>query len=96
MLLRSDASDHTVILNEAISVVNGPREEEYGAAKVSFTRIATLWSAILGVTVPPYKVALCMALLKASRARESPHKTDSFVDGAAYFALAGELANLEP
>jgi hypothetical protein len=33
-----------------------------------------------------------MALLKAVRTQQGDYKADSFIDGAAYFALAGESA----
>jgi len=33
-----------------------------------------------------------MALLKAVRSQQGAFRMDSFVDGAAYFALAGEAA----
>lgn len=82
----------TVILDEAKSLINGDRQEQYGTPQQNFSRIAAMWSAYLGVDIAPEDVAVCMALLKASRL-SNEKKHDSFVDGAAYFALAGELSD---
>ena len=82
----------TEILKEASELINGERQEQYGTPKANFGRISAMWTAYLGVDVSPQDVAVCMALLKAARL-SNEEKRDSFVDGAAYFALAGELAD---
>jgi len=79
-------------LRAAIETVAGPRASDYGDMTASFSRIAAIWSAILGTEVSPRQVALCMAGLKLSRAAPIHHK-DSYIDGAAYFAIAGELGD---
>ena len=82
------------ILDEAKATVNGPRQDDYGSASESFTAISEMWSTFLGVKVTPDQVAVCMALLKAARLRHGPHK-DSYLDAAAYMALAYEVAEEE-
>lgn len=82
----------TVILDEAKSLINGDRQEQYGTPQQNFSRIAAMWTAYLGVDIAPEDAAVCLALLKASRL-SNEKKHDSFVDGAAYFALAGELSD---
>jgi len=47
---------------------------------------------ILGIEVQPHQVALCMAGVKLARCVASLDR-DHFVDGAAYFAGAGECAS---
>ena len=78
------------ILEMAHNLVYGDRQADYGDAVVSFSRIADLWSAILGVRVSPRKVALCMAALKISR-EVSAHKDDNLADGCGYLELARNL-----
>lgn len=80
------------VLDEAKQLINGDRQEQYGTPQENFRRIAAMWSAYLGVEVGMADVAVCMALVKACRLAND-HKRDSFVDGAAYFALAAELSD---
>lgn len=82
----------SAILDEAKDLINGDRQEQYGTPKQNFGRIAAMWTAYLGVDVTPEDTAVCLALVKAARL-SNEKKHDSFVDGAAYFALAGELAD---
>lgn len=78
------------ILREAENLINGDRAKAYGPPEQNFKRIAVGWSVILNADVDAEQVALCMAWLKIARLCEGPHR-DSYVDGAAYMALAGEL-----
>jgi len=52
-----------------------------------------LWSVILEKEITPAQAALCMAMVKAARLVQTPSHDDSYIDGAAYFAIAGELSN---
>lgn len=80
------------ILKDAEHLINNDREKDYGHPKINHGRIADLWSVIFGHEVTPHQVALCMALVKVSRLVQTPDHADSYVDGAAYIAIAGELA----
>jgi len=80
------------ILDTATLLTCGSREEVYGTPLINHSRIAKMWSVILGQEVLPAQVALCMAATKIARLVESPDHLDSYVDGAAYLAIAGELA----
>lgn len=82
----------TSVLCEATSLTNSDRQQQYGTPQQNFGRIAAMWSAYLGIEVKPADAAVCMALVKAARLANE-HKRDSFVDGAAYFALAAELSD---
>jgi hypothetical protein len=79
------------ILQTADELINGDREAHYGTPQENFERIAQGWSVLLEADVTPEQVALCMAWLKMARLVNGPHE-DSYVDAAAYMALAGELA----
>lgn len=80
------------ILNEANRLTHGDRDKNYGTPYTNHKRIADIWSVILGIEVTPAQVALCMAGVKIARLVETPDHLDSFVDGCAYLAIAGELA----
>ena len=84
-------SEYT-ILSEAECIITGDRAEEYGDARVSFERIAHLWSTILEQRVTPLEVIRCMIALKVSRAAGGYHR-DSYVDIAGYAALAELFAD---
>lgn len=72
------------LLEEAQSIIKGVRQESYGKALTSFTRIGKLWEQVLGIPVTPEQVALCLVQLKVSRAVSSPMQRDSWVDIAGY------------
>lgn len=86
----------THILEAADSLINGPRQEQYGSPAVNFLNIAERWSQILGMNVEAWQVALMMADLKIARMATTgkPH-LDSLIDAAAYVALAAELSEVE-
>jgi len=79
------------ILNEAIELTGGDRNRKAGDFVTNHSNIAKIWSVILGIEVQPHQVALCMAGMKLARCVASLDR-DHFVDGAAYFAGAGECA----
>ena len=100
----SGISTRADILEEARSITQGDRQDDYGTPENNFAFIAALWDAYdlhkytargeLVVTTP-FDVALKMVLLKVARAAHKPDKRDNAVDGAAYFAIAGELGALK-
>lgn len=82
---------HSAILQEASDLLGGDRQDSYGDPSENFERIATMISAYLGHPVTPSQVAVMMVLIKVSRLASSPDHADSFIDMAAYSALAGSL-----
>ena len=84
----------TAVLMEAADLINGARAQEYGSPAVNFARIAKGWEVIFQKPVSSEEVSLAMAWLKIARiAGDGKASRDSFVDGAAYMALAAELSN---
>lgn len=81
-------------LDAASDIVLKKRDQQYGAnSRISMhTKIATVWSGILGTEVTALQVALCMAGMKLVRAENAPQVTDSFIDAIGYTAIANELA----
>tara|TARA_R110002167_G_scaffold96029_4_gene255010 strand:+ start:4126 stop:4482 length:357 start_codon:yes stop_codon:yes gene_type:complete len=78
------------LLLEAQKLVAGGRHEDYGDKLKNHENIAKLWSAFLDVKISPHDVAICMMLLKIARLKHA-HKKDSYIDAAAYSAIAGEI-----
>lgn len=90
--MTDDRKIRTQVLETADQLINGDRNASYGDALDSFTRIAAMWTASLGVTITPAQVAMMLALLKVSRLSASPDHEDSWIDLAGYAALGGEIA----
>ena len=84
------ASDY---LNEARAIIED-RGMDYGHPSDNMQRTARLWSAYLEMPISDYQVAMCLALVKIARSMETA-KVDNFIDGAAYFAISGQLATEE-
>lgn len=82
------------ILEQAIELTSNSRNETHGPAYLNHRRIADLWTAYLEKSISPEQVAICLALVKVSRSMHSSVR-DHYVDGAAYFAIAGEMAEIE-
>ena len=79
------------LLSVADNLVAGDRAEEYGDKKVMHDNIARLWSAYLETEITAHDVALMMTLLKLARTKAGITSDDTYVDMAAYSAIAGEL-----
>ena len=84
------ASDY---LNEAKAIIED-RGMDYGHPSDNMQRTARLWTAYLEMPISDYQVAMCLALVKVARSMETA-KVDNFIDGAAYFAISGQLATEE-
>lgn len=80
------------ILETAMAVVTGDREQQYGKPEDNFAIIAELWGTYTGYKFSPVDVAMMMVLLKAARIKTGVGTVDSFVDLAGYAACAGEIA----
>lgn len=80
------------ILDEAQELITHDRADAYGPPEEggSFGPIALGWSVILGTTVRPRDVALCMVWLKVVRDAHG-YDRDNLVDIAGYAALAEYL-----
>ena len=83
-------TERTRVLEEADTLINGQRQEDYGTPRANFGVIADMWAAYLGADIEPRDVANMMALLKIARLRMT-NARDSAVDGAGYLALGYEI-----
>lgn len=66
------------------------RGNQYGDPSHNHRRIAALWSAYLGTHVNAHDVAICMILVKASRAKAGVNP-DNYQDIAGYAEIARRL-----
>ena len=78
-------------LSEASQLVGVDREKDYGDKVENHSNIARLWSAYLDVEVKAHDVAIMMALLKIARTKLGKVSKDTYIDMAAYSAIAGEI-----
>ena len=79
------------ILKEAARLTSSDRQNQYGDPRTNHSRIADLWTTYLETQIKPEQVAICMALVKIARLMET-QSADSYIDLAAYAAIAGEIA----
>ena len=79
------------LLSKAINLVGGDRQRDYGDKVKNHDNIAKLWSAYLDVKIEAQDVAIMMALLKMARTKLGAVSEDTYIDMAAYSAIAGEI-----
>ena len=79
------------ILSEAKNLVDGDRHKDYGDKTENHKNIAKLLSAYLDTKVEPHDVAIMMCLLKIARTKLGDVSEDTYIDMAAYGAIAGEI-----
>jgi len=100
--------DRAEILEVALELTCGDREEVHGDCVTTQQAVAHLWSeywhakavADKEIMRPQFSgedVAHMMTLLKIARCANTPgrYNADNYVDGAAYQAIAGECAHAE-
>ena len=78
-------------LNQAKVLVEGQRHKDYGDKVNNHINIAKLWSAYKDVEITPHDVAIMMTLLKIARTKLGEVSKDTYIDMAAYGAIAGEI-----
>ena len=79
-------------LREAAKIIAGDRDAQYGGPEDNFTRIAKIWSVILGTDVTTEDVAMCMVGLKVARyAAKSGFQADTWIDIAGYAGCGYEV-----
>lgn len=86
------------ILEDARNLTEGDRNRTYGCPVANMGQFADLVTAYLqpklmeGHRLTPVDAAVVMCLTKISRIGVNPNHRDSYVDLAAYAAIAGECA----
>ena len=78
------------ILSEAEEIVNGSRHSDYGDARESFSRVATIASVMTGKELSPEDC--CAVLMAMKLVRESfAHKRDNLIDLCGYAYIMNEI-----
>ena len=78
-------------LINATKLAEGDRQQDYGDKTLNHSNIAKLWSAYIGYNISPHDVAVMMCLLKIARTKLGKVSKDTYIDMAAYSAIAGEI-----
>ncbi len=82
----------TEILNQAIQIISGDRDQQYGQPENNFAMVAAFWANYLGTQIGAEEVAAMMILFKVARLIGSDYKSaDSWIDIAGYAACGGDL-----
>jgi len=87
------------ILERAIKLVCGKRQQDYGDPEINFANIADGWNIIIQNAdgkITASDVCTMMAWLKSCRLMNTPNHADSWVDAAGYLALGAQMALGEP
>lgn len=87
------------LLEEAKTLINGPRAEQYGSALINHERIATIWNVLLQRKllnkITPEEVTMMMIGLKLARLSQDVDQNDTWVDIIGYAALGGEIKDAD-
>ncbi len=92
---KDDIPKAVQILNEAVAIMaerGKSYEKSGGEAERSMPKIVAMFNALTGHELTPAQGWKFMACLKLARSEQGEHREDNYLDGAAYFALAGEEA----
>ena len=84
------------LLMAAHVLVGEDREKDYGDKVKNHNNIAKLWSAYLDIKIEAHDVAILMTLLKIARTKLGAVSEDTYIDMAAYGAIAGEIKFKKP
>lgn len=83
------------LLDEAREIITQGRNRAYGEPEDNSSRIAEFWNAFLRTRkdadptrLAPYEVFVLMTLMKIARIQYDPSNYDSYLDAAAYMAVA--------
>ena len=81
------------VLLDALNVINGERQDQYGSPEDNFETIATYWTTYLNGRsyISGKDVAMMMTLLKVARIQTGTATWDSFLDACGYMALASDM-----
>lgn len=88
------------LLDKAIEIIEGARQEHYGSPEDNFARIAEYWQTYLrqtqlnpgGIYIGAHDVAIMMVLMKVARLAADYLHDDSWLDIAGYAACGSECA----
>ena len=83
------------LLEKAIEITVGKRDQDYGSPGANFLMASRMISAYLGWEVKPYEVAIILMTLKICRIKASPQKADNWLDIAGYSACGAQVVRVK-
>ncbi len=84
-----------LMMGEEAMVDRAAQRDDDKSSERSMAACVEAFNAIYGTHMTETQGWMFMVFLKAARARQGDFQVDDFIDGAAYFALAGESASKE-
>jgi len=93
-LTMPDKSDRQIILETALKLTTGDRNQTYGDPIDNLTIFADLINAYFKTNMTAIDASIIMTLAKISRVAVNKNHQDNYIDGAAYMAIAGECAKI--
>lgn len=81
-----------IVMQAASEMADRAKTYDNEAGERSMDATVTAFESVTGHSITVEQGWLFMALLKAVRSQQGAYREDSYVDGAAYFGLAGEAA----
>lgn len=82
-------------LREAVRIISGDRDVQYGAPEDNLGRIAKIWSVIFGIDITAQDVAMAMVGLKMARyVNKGTFQADTWIDIAGYAGIGYEVGKL--
>ncbi|AIX12406.1 hypothetical protein CPT_Pollock47 [Escherichia phage Pollock] len=95
-ILQSPIDNAPAILQEASRCIAARAHERDKESERSMSRCVAAFNAMYDLNLTEEQGWMFMVFLKAARASGGAFKLDDYVDGSAYFALAGEAAIPHP
>lgn len=99
-MIRPRPTTRGYVLNEAINIINGERQDVYGSPEDSFALISDYWTTYVRSRSPEVAnagfclfaddVAIMMTLFKVAR-EANQHKRDNIVDAAGYLGIYADM-----
>lgn len=96
MTFATQIDNAPAILQEAKRCIGNRASERDQESERSMARTVASFNAMYNLNLTEEQGWMFMVFLKAARASGGSFKLDDYVDGAAYFALAGEAAMPHP
>ena len=83
------------ILDKALQIINGERQDQYGNPEDNFEIIGELWDVYMKARkrnfTDAHDAAMKMALMKVARIATGSGSEDSYIDLCGYVALACDI-----
>lgn len=84
--------DTTNILEQALLITGGDRQNNYGSPKENWERTVAIFNAMTGRDLMPAEAVKFAIAMKLARLHQTPDHMDSIVDLAGYAWVYSEVA----